>query len=85
MRCPYCRKPLNIGPHREYETLSDHVERPNAHYLPLRLTYICRCAPEIFWDRDGYCYAFYAGKNSLSALDSVAYKFDEKERDFKCD
>lgn len=60
MRCPYCKKELQKGERKAYETLSDHVLYPNDEVDPnfLRPTFICGCKKAIdgFWDEMGDAY-----------------------------
>lgn len=75
MRCTFCKKVLERGPHRRYETLADHVFNPNLRVHPLRPTFVCNCsqADGRFWNEHGHVYG---GRNPRSAIGSAAHRFD---------
>ena len=81
MRCPYCKKNLEEGSYKRYETLMEHVSAPNAT-RPLKRTFVCGLCPKSvdrFWDYMGYIYVtanYFDDQKERSALGSFARSMD---------
>ena len=58
MKCPFCKKKLQAGELKEFETVWEHVENPNYEDFPLRPTWFCDCEMSLdcFWDEWGEFY-----------------------------
>lgn len=78
--CPFCKRKLEQGEKRRYETTCEHVDDPNADSYPLRDTYVCSCdeSKNSYWSIDGESYSLvFNPKNwgkKTEAINSFAWE-----------